>query len=253
MRFLCIDDSENDQELVRALVKRTKHWQFFGASSISEGLLTCQEEDIQIVLIDLCFPGRPLAETYQAIYTLSQATCVIAVSGDDSQDAVNKARDAGAVSFINKRSLNDPKSFHDSVLASVTKKLSRGIGKSASDVLLTQIATDIYYGNGKPGVLARLEGIDEGVARLKGDLLEVKTSQKDMQLSQDLKLDNIRMVAESNFQEIREKQDGDRLETRIRGVILILGLIGSLVSIWLKSSAKETMDAVKQVMEQVGK
>jgi CheY-like chemotaxis protein len=216
MRFLCIDDNDNDRFLVGNLVKRTKHWEFFEADSISAGLLSCQEESPQVILIDLKFAGRPIAETYQAIYTMSQLpdACVIVVSGDDSQDAVNKSRDAGATAFFNKKALLDPKAFHDAVLIAVSKNIGRGIGKSAADTLLLRIADDIYHGNGKPGVLARLEGVDVKIDNL-------KDAHSEMQISQDKEFAEIRNRAAR----IEDKLFGDNMMAWARWVLQMVAIL----------------------------
>lgn len=161
MNFLHIDDCKTDQNLVEALVRRTKHWTYRGASSITEGLAAWDEEHPQVVLIDLGFPGRSHDEVFRAIRMMSAKSRVIVVSGSEDWKSANQSRDAGAIAFINKGALNTPRSFHDEILGSIERNLKTQTGVSGSDDLIRQLCEAVFFGNGKPSILARLESGDQ--------------------------------------------------------------------------------------------
>lgn len=236
MRFLHIEDSEEDRILVESLIRRTKHWEYSGVSNLSEGIVLWQQEAPQVILIDIGFNGRPESESYRAIQMMAASACVIVLSGGDGQEAVNKARDAGASSFINKRDTSNAMRFHDAIMEGVEKNISKGIGKNTSDLLLTQLAVAVFYGNGKPSVLARLEAGDTRMQSIETKLDDVKDAQCTMLESQDRK-----------FEEIRKAQKNDRTETRIRGVLLIIGLLITIYGTLTKTPTKDITDAIQNI------
>lgn len=222
MRFLHIDDDENDRQLTHALIRRTKYWEYLQASSIEEGVEMWENDHPQVILIDIHFPGKSDREAFAAMRTMHTTSCVIALSGSEDLDMVNKARDAGAILFMHKSALHNPLAFHEAIVKGVERNLDKAVASNPSEALIKQLAEAVFYGNGKPSILSRLE-------------------------AGDVRMQSI----ESKIDAIAEVQDGNRLETRLRGFAIIALLVFSFILELYKVHEGQHSDGIKNPMEEI--
>lgn len=224
MKVLCIDDNKTDQELCTALIRRTKNWTIICADSVGEGLLLCETEKPQVVLIDIAFPNRPDEEAFYAMTSMAKESTVIALSGREDQESVDRAHQAGAAAFINKTAFGSPQKFHDKILAALKRGLTGAVLEDHRWSIVEQLAEAVLWGNGRPGLLARVEAIDA-------------------------KLD----AGDGRFDTIEKKLDSSRVETRIRAVIMIVLMLITVFKLITNQSPSAALDAFQKVEEAEGK
>lgn len=200
MKFLHIEDDEIDQEMVRTLIEGTKSWSYLCARSIREGIISWEINQPRVVLIDIGFSGHNDQEAFDAIRLMSDKTCVIALSGRDDVESVNAAHQAGAAYFMSKNNILSPQRFHDAIMESLKGALGAAIKEDHRWRIVEQLAQAVIYGNGKPGLLARAEGIDEKL-----------------------------LAGDKRMATIEGKVDRGRLETLVGFVILLVWLLCSFV------------------------
>lgn len=222
MTFLVVENSPEDRELLRALVEHTESWRYDDAETVADGLQKWSLNHPNVVLQDISFQNRPDSEAYNAMRTMSKISCVIAYSGTDSQEAVSLARDAGAIAFINKKSITSAKAFHDAIHECVRKNLFRGHPdtiKTDQDALVLRLAEAVFYGNGKPSMVAQLEA---GAVKM-----------DDMDKKLDLMVvtqEGRRIEVDTKFSDIAKGQDDTRRELKLYALLVpILGIVAIVV------------------------
>jgi DNA-binding NarL/FixJ family response regulator len=108
IRVLLVDDESIFLHALRALLEHDGRVEVVGeAGTAQRALELAAIVHPEVVLIDLTLPGMDGFETMRRLLADSPALKVIAVSGLSNEEAEEKARAAGATTFLYKGGLHD--------------------------------------------------------------------------------------------------------------------------------------------------
>ena len=100
-RMLVVDDEPEIREVLVEYLQR-KGFEVLPATDGEEALRRFVEYHPHIVLLDIQMPGLSGVETLRRIKALGQQTCVIMVSGQESEEAARQTLTLGAADYIRK-------------------------------------------------------------------------------------------------------------------------------------------------------
>lgn len=102
---LVVDDSPVDRHLAGAIVDRLEGWKALFASHGREALEAIGQQPPDVVLTDLLMPEMDGLELVQAIHARHPLVPVILMTAHGSEDIAIRALQAGAASYVPKKSL----------------------------------------------------------------------------------------------------------------------------------------------------
>lgn len=103
IRVLCVDDNPDVVEVLAAAINAEDDMESVGVLMSAERL--CEEIEARqpdVVLIDLCMPGRDPLEALGETQARNLESRAIVVSGRDDPDAVDQAVGRGAWGYVRK-------------------------------------------------------------------------------------------------------------------------------------------------------
>jgi len=101
-KILVIDDEEPILAHFRDLLK-TLNYDPITASNSDDGLARAQQEDISMIITDLCMPGTcSEIEHVQALREVSGDTPIIVISGYPTPDVMEECEKIGITDFLTK-------------------------------------------------------------------------------------------------------------------------------------------------------
>ncbi len=193
--ILAVDDLLENRELVARYLSRSGHMVVTAASG-EEALITLENSDVDVVLLDLMMPGMDGREVLRRIkeHPDWRATPVIVISGRQDMDAIVECIEAGADDYlfkpfnpvllqarikagIERKRWHDREELYRQQLERNEKFIRATFGRYLSDEIVTEI-------------LERPEGLELG-----GDLREVTIMMSDIRgfttLSEQLAPDQV--------------------------------------------------------------
>jgi CheY-like chemotaxis protein/anti-sigma regulatory factor (Ser/Thr protein kinase) len=121
---LVVDDSAMDRRLAGAIVHKLPGWQATFAGNGVEALASLQQQTPDIVLTDLLMPEMDGLQLVQAVRSRFPLVPVILMTAHGSEDVAIRALQAGAASYVPKKSLSrDLAETLEQVLAASQSKL----------------------------------------------------------------------------------------------------------------------------------
>jgi CheY-like chemotaxis protein/anti-sigma regulatory factor (Ser/Thr protein kinase) len=121
---LVVDDSALDRHLAGAIVQKLPGWQATFAGNGAEALASLERQPADIVLTDMLMPQMDGLQLVQAIRSRFPLVPVILMTAHGSEDVAIRALQAGAASYVPKKSLaRDLPETLEQVLAASQSKL----------------------------------------------------------------------------------------------------------------------------------
>lgn len=125
-KILVIDDEDQIRKHFQMLLPHLGHTVCTAADG-DEGVLAAEDESIQLIITDLCMPGR-LSETelVRELRRLRPDVPIVVISGYPSGDALMACEEIGVVDFLTKP-------FELSFIAAILEKSFGPPGDSKTD------------------------------------------------------------------------------------------------------------------------
>src|SRR6476646_7282738 len=103
IKVLVIDDDRVTGQLIKASLSRDERFEFVGhAQSAADGVRIAGELLPEVVLLDLDLPDRSGLEIMPTLRATIPAASVVMLSAYSAEAATEKARELGAVGYVEK-------------------------------------------------------------------------------------------------------------------------------------------------------
>ncbi len=118
--ILIIDDSEDDRDLYRRLLKKNRdvNWVITEADNGADGIDICKSGEISCVLLDYSLPGRNGLGVLEEMKSLPMRVPVVMLTGQGSEAIAVQAMQEGAQDYLNKNNLS-PEAIQRAVLNAI--------------------------------------------------------------------------------------------------------------------------------------
>jgi two-component system cell cycle sensor histidine kinase/response regulator CckA len=123
MKILLVEDNPGDARLLQEMLKEADaaHYQLTLAERLADALQRISEGAFDVILLDLALPDSHGIETFNEIHRQAPSVPVVVLSGFDDTAFATEVAEAGALSYLNKNSVES-----DILVQTINDAIARG-------------------------------------------------------------------------------------------------------------------------------